>query len=224
MGANTGQSAAIFLSNFRSSKIYCFEPVGNTFHQLQNNLKGNARVDCFQLALGSSKSKREMVLQGSSDMFSLLSQSEVSTINDDLNTESVDIVTLDDFCRMKEINQINYLKIDTEGGDLDVLKGAVQMLTEHRIDLVQVEAGMNLRNNFHVSFEALKKFLESHEYFLFGIYEQVNEWPTMEPHLRRTNPLFISHRMIEMNKKSMEPIALQNAPPDRYSAALNSGR
>jgi hypothetical protein len=27
----------------------------------------------------------------------------------------------------------------------------------------------------------------------------VNEWPTKEPHLRRTNPVFISDRVIKAN-------------------------
>ena len=128
-------------------------------------------------------------------------------MNRDVTTESVDIVTLDEFCHSKRIDQVNYLKIDTEGGDLEVLKGAVNMLTEQRIDLVEVETGMNPRNSRHVPFEAIKKFLESHGYFIFGIYEQVSEFPTGEPHLRRTNPLFISHRTIEMNRKSTEASA-----------------
>jgi len=34
--------------------------------------------------------------------------------------------------------------------------------------------------------------LESKNYYLFGIYEQVEEWRTSEPHLRRTNLVFIS--------------------------------
>jgi FkbM family methyltransferase len=202
VGANVGQSSKIYLNRFPSSHIYCFEPVGDTFHQLQDNLKGIERVDCYQLALGSSKGKGKMVMQGSSVMFYLLGQSKESPMNNDVATESVDIITLDEFCRTKRIDQINYLKIDTEGGDLEVLKGAANMLTEQRIDLVEVEAGMNPGNNRHVPFEALKEYLESHGYFLFGIYEQKNEWPTREPHLRRTNPLFISHRMIELNRKS----------------------
>jgi len=202
VGANVGQSSKIYLARFPSSHIYCFEPVRDTFHQLQDNLKGNERVDCYPLALGSSKSKGKMVLQGSSAMFFLLGQSKESPLNNNVTTESVDIITLDEFCDNKKIDQINYLKIDTEGGDLDVLKGAAKMLTEQRIDLVEVEAGMNPGNIRHVPFEALKEFLESHRYFLFGIYEQVNEWPAREPHLRRINPIFISHRMIEMNRKS----------------------
>jgi FkbM family methyltransferase len=205
VGANRGQSSEIYLDRFPGSHLYCFEPVSDTFHELKNNLKGNERVDCFQLALGSSKSKGKMVLQGNSENFFLLGQSKESPMNNDVTTESVEVVTMDEFCHTKKIDQINYLKIDTEGGDLDVLKGAVNMLTEQRIDFVEAEAGMNPGNDWHVPFDALKEFLESHGYFLFGIYEQVNEWPTGEPHLRRINPLFVSHRMIRTNGTSGGP-------------------
>ncbi len=203
IGANVGESSKLYLDKFPNSHIYCFEPVSVTFRQLQNNLKGNKHVDCYQLAFGSAKGRGKMVLQGGySDMFFLLNQSKESAINSNVLTESVDVVTLDEFCYAKEIDRISYLKIDTEGGDLEVLKVAVNMLTEQRIDCVQVEAGMNPNNNRHVPLEFLKKFLESHKYFLFGIYEQMSEdWAKGEPHLRWTNLLFISQHMIEINRR-----------------------
>lgn len=209
VGANAGSSTASYLTRFPSSHIISFEPASDTFLQLQGSVKGNKRVDCYQLALGSSKSEGKMVIKGNTDMSMsfLLGQSKKLPTNDDVRTESVDIVTLDEFCQTKRIDRINYLKIDTEGGDLEVLKGSENMLTEQRIDLVEVEAGMNPSNNWHMPFETLKKFLESHQYFLFGIYEQVDEWPTGEPHLRRTNPIFLSRRMIEVNKRSSETSA-----------------
>jgi hypothetical protein len=97
------------------------------------------------------------------------------------------------------------MKIDTEGADLDVLKGAERMLNEQRIDIVKVEAGMNPTNHLHVPFEVLKNYLESKHYFLFGIYEQKHEWPTKHPHLRRTNPIFISQQVIENNRGEFAP-------------------
>ena len=76
------------------------------------------------------------------------------------------------------------------------------MLSEQKVDLIQVEVGMNPRNDRHVPFESIKNFLESHNYFLFGIYEQVLEWPSKRPYLRRTNPVFISQRLIDTNYAS----------------------
>jgi len=199
VGANIGQSAMKFLSWFPNSHIYCFEPVGDTFRKLQENLKGNDHFDSFQLALGAYRGKGKMLLQGASDMFSLLNLSKDVMVNDGSNVEEIDLETLDGFCHDRTIDKINYLKIDTEGSDLEVLKGAENMLSAHRIDLVEVEAGMNCRNKRHVPFEILKEFLESKKYFLFGIYEQVHEWPTKEPHLRRINPVFVSEPVIKAN-------------------------
>jgi FkbM family methyltransferase len=209
VGANAGQSAGIYLARFPDSHIYCFEPASTTFRQLRENLKNNDRVDFYQLALGSSKGKGNMVLQGIPEMFFLSGQSKESPGGGEVTTESVDVVSMDEFCQTKGIDHIDYLKIDTEGGDLEVLKGAVNLLAGQRIDLVQVEAGMNPGNKRHVPFETLQEFLNSHDYFLFGIYEQVREWPTREPHLRRINAIYISHRMIEMNRK------LPKAPTNR---------
>ncbi len=201
VGANVWQSAKQFLAEFPSAHIFCFEPVTNTYRLLQHSLQDNKRVDCYQIAFGSSKKTGQMILQGSSDMFYLIDQSSESP-NKDTLLESVIVDTLDDFCQMNKVDNISYLKIDTEGGDLEVLKGAVMMLSEQRIDIVQVETGMNPANGRHVSLESIKEFLESNRYYLFGIYEQVNEWPTGEPHLRRTNPIFISQQVIDKNKIS----------------------
>ena len=201
VGANVGQSAKRYIARFPHSSVFCFEPVAKTYRQLERNMRGNKQVRCFRLALGSSRGKGSMLSDGTSSMNHLLNETTVSANNRKIKTESVDILTLDDFCQTNDVNYISYLKVDTEGGDLEVLKGAENMLVKQSIDLVEVEAGMNPNNKYHVPFESLKNYLEKHDYFLFGIYEQVEEWPTREPHLRRTNPVFISNNMI-LNYKS----------------------
>ena len=194
VGANVGQSARRYLGCFPGAQIYCFEPVRDTFRRLQDSLEGERHVHCVPLALGSRPGKGEMALTGTSDMFFLLGQQAHAGAN--VVTEPVDIVTLDEFCASSRIERVSYLKIDTEGGDLEVLRGGDGMLKGQRIDLVEVEAGMNAGNQRHVPFEALKGYLEARDYLLFAIYEQMHEWITGEPHLRRTNPVFVSRRMI----------------------------
>ncbi len=198
VGANQGQSARKYLSSFPGATIYCFEPVENTFLQLQENLRGRDNVHIFKLALGAVRGMGAMVTEGGSDMFFLLRASSQQASGAS-RLEEVELATLDGFCGDNNIDQIDYLKIDTEGGDLDVLKGADRMLTRHQVDVVEVEAGMNGRNMRHVPFDVFGRFFEDKSYFLFGIYEQMNEWPKREPHLRRTNPVFISEKVIKAN-------------------------
>ena len=197
VGANIGQSAKKFYDLFPHCSIFCFEPILETFCQLKLNCHEIKQIRCFQLALSSSEGKGVMISDGTSTMNRFLDESTVCSNNIEAQTEQVETVTLDHFCRSMHVKHINYLKIDTEGRDLDVLKGARDMLSNQRIDFIQVEAGTNPNNKYHVPFEILKSFLERHAYYLFGIYNQREEFFTQEPHLRRTNPVFISTALIK---------------------------
>lgn len=199
VGANIGQSAERYLNDFPRSQIYCFEPVSDTFRELRENLIDNDRVHCFQLALGSSNGKGEMVKEGRSSQFFMVNRAEDPPLHKDLTTEEVETITLEEFCRARSIENISYLKIDTEGWDLEVLLGGENMLKEQRIDFVQVESGMNPENKRHIPFETLKDYMESRRYFLFGIYGQVHEWPTNKANLRRSDLVFVSQNSVEKN-------------------------
>ncbi len=194
VGANVGQSALSYLSTYPTSTIYCFEPITETYKQLVHNTSSNDQVFCFNLALGASPGRGAMKSEGVSPMNCLVPEGSDSNVE---NLESVNVSTLDAFCEANDISKIGYLKIDTEGGDLDVLKGAKGLLSANSIDIVEVEAGMNPGNKHHVPFESLKSLLEDHAYFIFGIYQQFSEWNN--PHLRRTNTVFISEKMIRLS-------------------------
>jgi hypothetical protein len=52
-----------------------------------------------------------------------------------------EIVSLDDFCSDEGIDRIDFLKIDMEGLELEVLRGATRMLKEQRFGIIQFEFG-----------------------------------------------------------------------------------
>jgi FkbM family methyltransferase len=198
VGANVGQSALVYLEEFPDADIYCFEPVGETFRQLQRSLRNRRNVLTFRLALGAETGAGQMVVDEHSDL-AFLRTSSNSTAADGARLESVSLETLAGFCHSRDIAHIDYLKIDTEGGDLDVLKGAAQLLDKQEIDMIEVEAGVNRRNLKHVPLDDFVQFFEPKCYFLFGVYDQVEEWPTNQRNLRRVNPVFISDRVIQAN-------------------------
>jgi len=55
--------------------------------------------------------------------------------------EVVDIRTIDSFCLEKNIDHISFLKLDTEGNELNILKGAKNMINSEKIDFIQFEFG-----------------------------------------------------------------------------------
>ena len=130
------------------------------------------------------------------------SDTSMSRIGSDplgLPSETIALDTLDAFCRTHDVARIDYLKIDTEGHDLAVLKGGAGLLGASRAAIVQVEASMNPDNHFHIGADALAGYLNERGYRLFGVYEQTLEWTTADAYLRRANLLFVSPDTITTN-------------------------
>ncbi len=199
VGANTGQSARKYVNRFPASRVFCFEPGRESFRRLQAAFAGCDNVRAFRLALGAESGRQRLVHAGSPTEYFVADASYRAHAQSPGDWEDVDMTTLDRFCADRGIAHIDYLKIDTEGCDLQVLRGARLLLEQQGVDLVEVEAGMNPDNSVHVPFRDLQAQLEEHGYRIFGVYEQRNEYPTQEPHLRRTNPVFISPRVIREN-------------------------
>jgi hypothetical protein len=65
-------------------------------------------------------------------------------------TENNYFTTIDIFCLKNKINHIHFLKIDVEGHELAVLKGAAKMLENKQIDVIQFEFGAG--NSFSKTF------------------------------------------------------------------------
>jgi FkbM family methyltransferase len=186
VGANTGQSAGVFAATFPSAIVHSFEPARAIFDQLVANVGGHPRVRCHRLAFGSAAGERDFVVH---KVLSHLARAGEAP--DGHPVEKVRVALLSDFCRQEGIDRIGFLKIDTEGHDFEVLRGADDMLRDGRIDLVQVEAGMNPHNGLHVPMERFKSHMEERGYLLFGIYGQTHEW-SGEPQLRRADLTFLS--------------------------------
>lgn len=89
-----------------------------------------------------------------------------------IKTKSVQCVTLDDYCAMKNIDSIDYLKIDVEGADLDVLIGSSGMMG--KIGIIQIEYSEHWRRGGH-TFKEMFDFANKHGYSIYR-YEAKNFW------------------------------------------------
>lgn len=195
IGANIGQTISSIRNVFPNSQIWAFEPVQQTFGVLKANM-ANKNVHCFQIGFGSENMETEIYVNRQDPLST--SNSIVNETNNESNSEGkqkIRIEKLDTFCENHSISKIDYLKIDTEGFDLEVLKGSCELLKNEKISFIEVEVSTSPENSFHVKYEAVKEYLENHSYRIFGIYEQVLEWTTKTPYLRRVNVLFVSKNL-----------------------------
>jgi FkbM family methyltransferase len=197
VGANTGQSALRLIKQLPDAVIHCIEPSFETFQILINTLSNNRNVFSYQIALGEKNGAHELFYGGNDSSMYTLVNSNIDKQLDRGEANKIKIQMLDTFCDKNDIKHVNFLKIDTEGYDLNVLKGAGSLYSKNAIDFIEVEAGMNPRNKFHVPFIDLKLFLEGKGYLLFGFYDQTHEWIEKKPFLRRCNAVFISETLAD---------------------------
>lgn len=195
IGANVGQSVDRFLTEFPDAGIRSFEPSRSTFEQLQAQFRGEPRVSCFNYALSDHAGTSDMEHTEKSDLRRLVA--EKTDGEQPEAVESVVLTTLDAFCEEQGVVRIDYLKIDTEGHELQVLTGASRMLDSDAIAILELELGMNPDNHRHTRFEDAKAALEDKGYRVFAITEQTAEFPMNQPHLRRVNAVFVSAALIE---------------------------
>jgi len=134
VGANVGQFAVGAAGIFPKSMIHCFEPSFSTFKKLQ--AKSTDRITVNQAGLGSSKGSFLLFEgQGRSVKASMIQHHESQ------RGEPVEVWTLDEYCMTRGINAIQLLKIDVEGFELEVLKGATRMISDGKIQFIQFEFG-----------------------------------------------------------------------------------
>ena len=78
--------------------------------------------------------------------------------------------TLDNFCLEKKINNIDVLKIDTEGNEFNVLKGAEKLLEQNKINIIYTEIS-ETKKKFLEKEKSIIDFLNSYNFKLVKKYQ-----------------------------------------------------
>lgn len=139
VGANIGAWTKSAVAHFDNAQFYCFEIIPETFEQLKSNLAHINEVEVFNFGFGElPKSTFANYHQLKSSLSSVYSI-EIGGL--DFSRIEVEIQTLDKFCFDSNISSIDFLKIDTEGMDFEVLLGASKLLGSGQIKVIQFEYG-----------------------------------------------------------------------------------
>jgi FkbM family methyltransferase len=169
VGANVGQTALLLSNRFPEARIYSFEPLTSTFEQLRQNVGRLANIVCEHCALGDETKMVELYPKTSSQRNSLVPEFNVATGQ---QAETIHVIKADEFIVRKSLSCIDLLKTDTEGFDLEVMKGAATALKECRVGLILSEVGFHPERRHHTYLPDLQAYLAQHDYELYGIYDQ----------------------------------------------------
>lgn len=141
VGANTG-SISSYLSNKvgDNGKIIAFEPFPKTFLRLKNNIALNnfKNITLEEIALSDSEGKKEFYFNKKNPELNSLGIVEFEN-ELPFETTEVKVSTLDNYCSKNNIQVIDFLKIDVEGFEVEVLTGAAELLNNKKIKSIQFE-------------------------------------------------------------------------------------
>jgi len=160
IGANIGYYAIIEAKIIgESGKIYAFEPSPTNMKTLKTNIALNSLDNIFTTypyGVGSKSADQEFFLMSKGNMSSFVPRKEDNIIKK-VGTVNIKVVSLDDFFGINSV-KIDYVRMDVEGFEFEVIKGMEGILTaEISPKGLFIEVHSELLNNMGSS---CKEFIE----------------------------------------------------------------
>lgn len=137
IGANTGEWTAHFLQRAkRGAQGLLFEPSLSSLEALQGRYAGDGRVCIVDQAVGNAPGRLTFAEEPGAGQTSSLVP---AMSNDAAQMRHVAVTTVDEQMALRGWDSVDFLKIDTEGYDCQVLRGAADTLAGQRARIVQFE-------------------------------------------------------------------------------------
>ncbi|MBK8515220.1 MAG: FkbM family methyltransferase [Saprospiraceae bacterium] len=137
VGANIGEYSVLCFESFKEkSKIFSFEPSHSAFLKFKENTKYIKSIFAINQGLGETGGK--MTLYSNKKSSGLASVYKRNLIHFGINMdqmEEISITTIDKVSEENKITSIDFLKLDVEGHEISVLKGATKMISEKELNL-----------------------------------------------------------------------------------------
>ncbi len=169
VGANVGAYTTAFSRVVgHTGRVHSFEPAESTYRRLLRTLELNELTNVTPVMAGVSDSS------GSAQLFSygpgfeswktlaprMIELGDRTIVA--AESAPIQTLTLDEYCCDHGIGTVGLLKIDVEGGELRVLRGASALLGDRRIQAIMVEVSDNTLEAFDDSSTRLIELLEGH--------------------------------------------------------------
>ncbi len=170
VGANVGAFTLDIRENLPGSMIHAFEPDAATAQLMREHTADLPRVTINVSGLGDATHTAQLHQFKYHFMNSILPPGPAHTKHQPTGAVEVNMRTLDDYCREQDVAHINLLKTDTQGLELQVLRGGHGMLSAGAVELIYCEiifseiyAGMGRAHE-------IMAYLHEHGFELLAVY------------------------------------------------------
>ena len=183
IGANIGSVSLKLATIFENSKIFAIEPTNYAYNKLFNNLKLNKelenRVFLRQLFITNSKKPDKVWSSWNFDNSDKKHQKHLGTLK---KIRQNAYLKLDQFIKNENLNSVDFIKLDVDGYELDVLTSGENFLKKNK-PIIFIEIAPYLYPEFGYSCEELIKFIQKLNYSFLdenikevsNIFDQINK-------------------------------------------------
>lgn len=206
VGANIGFVTFQFRKRFERTKIFCFEPNPEVFIILNTSYATDNDIIKENLGIGSKAGMLNFYKNNNSGTSSFLKPNEFHNKNmaRKYTEMNIPITSISEYTSHHGIDNIDVLKLDIEGFEIEALKGAESLLVQSKVKVIYLEVSLSEMYEGQPLIGDIIEYLSKYKYTLYGLYG-INE--TVYRQTLLTNLLFISNELaLEINVHSNQKI------------------
>lgn len=155
IGCHKGEILDLMLKYAPHGKHLAFEPIPYLYHNLKDKYENKALV--FPFALSNEEGQATFQFVKNAPAYSGLRRRRYDISNPEIEEITVEKQTLDNIVSTE--NEINFIKIDVEGGEFDVLKGSKRVLLDSKRIIIIFECGKGGTDYYGVTPNDIYSFL-----------------------------------------------------------------
>ncbi len=223
IGAHRGLWSETVMKHHDKAEPHVFEASKRSFSKVYERLAGRASVCHFAM----SSRARDVTLHtyhGDDKVNSLYRRESVEKLilSHGFVSEIVPATTVDEYWKGQR-RQINFLKIDVEGVEYDVLLGANQMLKEGKIDYLQFKYGGAFRDA-NITLQNVWSFLRRSGYRVFSVkgrdFSEMKRFSKSNENYKNSIFIAIHERLVSLFTGQTEDATLFTREMKRHGVSL----
>ena len=164
IGANIGSVSLLLAKILKNSKVFAIEPTNYAFNKLSNNLSLNKelkdKVFLRQLFITNNKKPEKVWSSWNFDKSNNKHQKHLGTLKE---IKQNAYIKLDEFVKKENLDNIDFIKLDVDGYELDVLNSGEDFLIKNK-PIIFIEIAPYLYPEFGYSCQELIEFIQKLNY------------------------------------------------------------
>ena len=173
VGSHKGEVLELALKISKKGKHFAFEPIPYLFHKL--NDKYGSKCEVLNYGLSDQKKQSSFQHVTTNPAYSGIKKRTYPK-EEQVETIQIQLDTLDN--QLKQHDRVDMIKIDVEGAELEVLRGAKKIIEKFH-PIIVFEHGLGASDHYNTSPEDILSFFDDHQYQLFTLKGFIADEPAL---------------------------------------------